>query len=85
MSNFKFYYRLTYRRTKDEIRIDWHREEPPPLLVEAVEAVTRRPAALLGNADFGRLYPGGPADLVVLGEDLTIARVLKEGIEVSRR
>ena len=38
MSNFKFYYRLTYRRTKDEIRIDWHREEPPPLLVEAVEA-----------------------------------------------
>lgn len=37
MSNFKFYYRLTYRRTKDETSIGWHREEPPRLVAEAVE------------------------------------------------
>ncbi len=37
MSNFHLYYRFTYRRARDESKIDWHREEPPPLLVEAVE------------------------------------------------
>ncbi len=37
MSNFEFYYRLTYRRAKDVARIDWHNEVPTPLLVEAVE------------------------------------------------
>ncbi len=46
MSNFKFYCRLAYRRTKDETRIDWHREEPPPLLVEAVEIADERGNAL---------------------------------------
>jgi len=37
MTNFEFYYRLTYRRAKDETKIDWHREEPPRLVAEAVE------------------------------------------------
>ena len=37
MSNFHFYYKLTYRRAKYEAGIDWHREDPPPLLKEAVE------------------------------------------------
>ncbi len=46
MSNFEFYYRLTYRRAKDEARIDWHREEPPLLLKEAVEAGEKHGRAL---------------------------------------
>ena len=37
MSNFRFYYKMTYRRARDESKIAWHREEPMRLLVEAVE------------------------------------------------
>lgn len=54
-------------------------------LPDAVEAVTRRPARLLGDPSQGRLRPGHPADLVVLDEDITIARVIKGGVEVGRR
>ncbi len=38
MTNFEFYYKLTYRRAKDETRIHWHRDDPPRLLTEAVKA-----------------------------------------------
>lgn len=39
MSNFHFYYKMTYRRAKDESKIDWHGEKPPQLLEEAVKEV----------------------------------------------
>ncbi len=39
MSNFQFYYTVAYRRARDESRIDWHSEDPPALLVEAVESI----------------------------------------------
>jgi N-acetylglucosamine-6-phosphate deacetylase len=39
-------------------------------LPTAVEAATRRPAALLGRTDLGRVEPGAAADLTWLGTDL---------------
>ncbi len=46
MSNFHLYYKFAYRRAGDESKIDWHNEEPLPLLVEAVELVGRPGQAL---------------------------------------
>jgi N-acetylglucosamine-6-phosphate deacetylase len=48
-------------------------------LVEAVAAATRRPAALIGRPDLGRLVPGGRADIVVLDDDLLVHQVLVDG------
>ena len=45
-------------------------------LGETVAAMTRAPARLLGRTDVGRLAPGLRADVVVLGEDLAVERVL---------
>jgi N-acetylglucosamine-6-phosphate deacetylase len=47
----------------------------------AVDAATRVPARVLGRSDLGRLVPGAPADLVVLDEELAVARVLLGGVE----
>jgi len=41
-------------------------------LVTAVEAASRVPADLLGRADLGRIAPGARADLVWLGDDLSV-------------
>ena len=43
-------------------------------IVEAVEAVTRTPARLLGRDDIAVLRPGSPADLVVLDDNFAVAR-----------
>ena len=48
-------------------------------IVEAVEAVTRTPAQLLGRDDIAVLRPGSPADLVVLDDDFAVAGVLAGG------
>jgi N-acetylglucosamine-6-phosphate deacetylase len=45
---------------------------------DAVAAVTERPGRLLGGG-FGRLGPGGPADLLVVDEKLRIREVLSAG------
>ncbi len=48
-------------------------------LHEALDAVTRRPAALLGLSDRGRLLVGERADLVVLDGSRQVTTVLVEG------
>jgi len=48
-------------------------------LEEALAAVTARPAAVLGRDDVGVLRPGGPADLVVLDDNLELRSVILEG------
>lgn len=48
-------------------------------IVEAVEAVTRTPARILGRDDIAVLRPGGPADLVVLDDDFSVRSVLLGG------
>jgi N-acetylglucosamine-6-phosphate deacetylase len=48
-------------------------------IAEAVDAVTRTPAALLGRSDAGVLRPGAAADLVVLDDDFAVERVLVGG------
>jgi len=52
-------------------------------LVEAVDAVTRAPARLLGRDDVGVLAVGAPADLVVLDDELAVERVLVGGESVG--
>jgi N-acetylglucosamine-6-phosphate deacetylase len=49
----------------------------------AVNAATRVPARLLGLGDAGVLRVGGPADLVVLDDELAIRRVVVCGAEVD--
>jgi N-acetylglucosamine-6-phosphate deacetylase len=49
-------------------------------LEEALAAVTSRPASLLGEADLGRIRPGGPADVVVLDDALEVTAVLLAGV-----
>jgi N-acetylglucosamine-6-phosphate deacetylase len=39
------------------------------------------PARIAGRPDLGRLAPGAPADVVVLDDNLEIARVLVQGGE----
>ncbi|MEP6815519.1 MAG: N-acetylglucosamine-6-phosphate deacetylase, partial [Marmoricola sp.] len=51
---------------------------------EVVRAATASPAAMLGLERVGALRPGFSADLVVLDEDLDVARVLHRGRWVSR-
>lgn len=51
---------------------------------EAVAAVTSAPARVLGRADIGVLAVGGPADVVVLDDELVVSRVLLAGVEVAR-
>jgi N-acetylglucosamine-6-phosphate deacetylase len=48
-------------------------------IAEAVAAVTRTPARVLGRDDIGNLTLGGSADLVVLDDDFAVARVLAGG------
>jgi N-acetylglucosamine-6-phosphate deacetylase len=48
-------------------------------IAEAVEAVTRAPARLLGREDVAVLRPGGAADLVVLDDDFAVRSVLLGG------
>jgi len=48
-------------------------------LTSALAAATRRPAALLGRPDLGRLAPQLRADVVVLADDLTVRDVLLGG------
>lgn len=52
-------------------------------LLTAVDAVTARPAALLGRDDLGRLQPGGPADVVVLDDAMAVHDVLVAGRSVT--
>jgi N-acetylglucosamine-6-phosphate deacetylase len=48
-------------------------------IVEAVDAVTRTPARLLGRDDVGVLREGAPADLVVLDDDFAVDSVWLDG------
>ena len=48
-------------------------------IVEAVDAVTRTPARLIGREDIAVLRPGAPADLVVLDDDFAVSSVLRGG------
>ena len=49
-------------------------------IVEAVDAVTRAPASILGlGGEIGVLRPGGPADIVVLDDAFAVAQVLLGG------
>jgi N-acetylglucosamine-6-phosphate deacetylase len=50
---------------------------------DALLAATRTPARLLRREDVGHLAPGGPADVVVLGDDLTVRATLVAGAEIS--
>jgi N-acetylglucosamine-6-phosphate deacetylase len=52
-------------------------------LAEAVAAVTRRPALILGAPELGRLFPGGRADVLVLDDELGVTRTLVGGREVA--
>ena len=54
-------------------------------IVEAVDAVTRTPARVLGREDVGRLSLGGPADLVVLDDDFAVGAVLVGGVPLPDR
>lgn len=53
--------------------------------IEALAAVTTRPARLLGLADVGVLRPGATADVVVLDDRLEVQRVLVAGQDVEAR
>ncbi len=48
-------------------------------LPEAVEAATAVPASVVGMPELGRIEPGGPADILVLDDNLQIERVLVGG------
>ena len=48
-------------------------------LPAAVAAASRNPLALLGIADRGRIAVGQRADLVELGPDLAVRRVMRAG------
>jgi N-acetylglucosamine-6-phosphate deacetylase len=50
---------------------------------EAVDAVTRAPARLLGRDDIAVLRPGAPADLVVLDDAFAVDRVYVGGRELT--
>jgi N-acetylglucosamine-6-phosphate deacetylase len=50
-------------------------------LEEALAAASAVPARIAGRLDLGRLAPGAPADVVVLDDNLEIARVLVQGGE----
>ena len=48
-------------------------------IVEAVDAVTRAPARVIGRDDIALLRPGASADLVVLDDDFAVSSVLQAG------
>lgn len=48
-------------------------------LADVVRAATLTPARLHGLDGAGELRPGGPADLVVLDDDLQVVRVMRRG------
>jgi N-acetylglucosamine-6-phosphate deacetylase len=50
-------------------------------LEKALESASSVPASVLGLPDVGRLTPGGPADVVVVDDNLRIDRVLVGGHE----
>jgi N-acetylglucosamine-6-phosphate deacetylase len=52
-------------------------------IVEAVDAVTRTPARLLGRDDVAVLRPGSSADLVILDDNFAVADVLMSGLPVG--
>jgi len=52
-------------------------------LAEAVQAVSARPARLVGRPGLGTLVPGGRADVVILNDDLSIRRVYVAGRAVD--
>jgi N-acetylglucosamine-6-phosphate deacetylase len=52
-------------------------------LDEALDAVSAAPARLLGRSEVGRLTVGGPADVVVLDDDLSARHVLVGGASMS--
>ena len=54
-------------------------------LEEALGAASDVPARIAGRADLGRLAPGAPADVVVLDDNLEIARVLVGGVDPVAR
>jgi N-acetylglucosamine-6-phosphate deacetylase len=49
-------------------------------LADAVAAMTRTPARLLGRRDLGRLAPGLRADVAILAEDLAVSQTLSAGV-----
>ncbi len=49
----------------------------------AIRAATDVPARLLGREPVCQLYPGAPADLLVLDDDLALERVYRHGREVA--
>lgn len=51
--------------------------------VDAIAAVTRRPAELIGNPRFGDLRSGGAADLLVIDDGLELARVIVDGKQIE--
>ncbi len=51
-------------------------------LQESVNAASLLPARILGESMVGRLGPGLPADVVVLTDELEVARVLRAGRDV---
>jgi N-acetylglucosamine-6-phosphate deacetylase len=53
-------------------------------VAEAVDAVTRTPARLLGRQDVAVLRPGAPADVVVLDDAFAVERVYVGGAEITR-
>lgn len=52
-------------------------------IVEAVEAATRAPAALVGRPELSRLAPGCAAHLVVLDDDFAVRSVLRDGVALA--
>jgi len=52
-------------------------------LSESVGAASLIPARILGDPTLGRLEPGFPADVVVLTDELEVARVLVSGRDVG--
>jgi imidazolonepropionase-like amidohydrolase len=51
--------------------------------LEAIAAVTARPAALLGARRFGTLARGASADVVVVDDQLALQRVVASGRDVG--
>ncbi|MEI7760572.1 MAG: N-acetylglucosamine-6-phosphate deacetylase [Thermoleophilia bacterium] len=51
---------------------------------EAVDAVTRTPARVVGRAEIGVLRPGAAADMVVLDDDFAVASVFVGGRLLDR-
>jgi N-acetylglucosamine-6-phosphate deacetylase len=52
--------------------------------LDAIAAVTARPAALLGASRFGTLERGGSADVLVVDDQLALQRVVASGKDVDR-